>query len=114
LSLSVPPAHLTSFKFIEREQQKAGREVFATGSRKLLLRLALDHIPFTPPKLRPIASWTTGATEATTAVMVPGVVHNFSRLPELSQVLETVSSKGRIGSDLTESRKKKTGKPVAK
>jgi hypothetical protein len=35
---------------------------------------------FTPRKLRPIASWTTGATEATAAaaVVVPGVIHDFS------------------------------------
>jgi len=57
--------------------KRAGREVFATGSRKLLLRLVLNHIPSTPPKLRPIASWTTGATEATAAVMVPSVSHWF-------------------------------------
>jgi hypothetical protein len=33
---------------------------------------------FTPPKLCPIASGTTGATEATAAVMVPAFVHDLS------------------------------------
>src|SRR6267378_6733514 len=45
---------------------------------KLCCAWLLSYMLFTPPKLCPIASWTTGATEATAAVMVPSVVHDLS------------------------------------
>jgi hypothetical protein len=66
-------------------QNKAGRESFS-GNRDRLKSFCcvwfLNHISFTPQKLCPIASCTTGATEATEAMMVPSVVHDLSRAAE--------------------------------
>jgi hypothetical protein len=76
------------------KENKAGRESFL-GNRDRLKSFCcawfLNHISFTPQKLCPIASCTTGATEATAAMMVPGVVHDLSRQPKLWQVPETMS-----------------------
>jgi hypothetical protein len=42
-----------------------------------LLRLALNHLLFTPAKAFPIAFWTPDATGAMTAGVIAGVVHDF-------------------------------------
>jgi hypothetical protein len=67
------------------QKNKAGRESFS-GNRDRLKSICcawfLNHISFTPQKLCPIASCTTGATEATAAMMVPSVVHDLSRAAE--------------------------------
>jgi hypothetical protein len=67
------------------EENKAGRESLS-GNRDRLKSFCcawfLNQISFTPQKLCPIASCTTGATEATAAMMVPGVVHDLSRAAE--------------------------------
>jgi len=70
----------------EGEKYKTGREsYFGCRDRllKLLLRLALDHLLFTPAKAFPIAFWTPDATGAMTAAVIPGVVHDFDYLREL-------------------------------
>jgi hypothetical protein len=75
------------------------RTVFATGFKSLLLRWLLHQLDLTLQKLRPIATCTTGATATeATAMMVPGVNHDFVGSETMATKANSVKRSGFGGS----------------